>query len=183
MIRKFESKDRANVQDICIETSNNFMGGKFDILLALYCNYYIDLEKEHVFVTTNDKDEATGYILCASDYERYVDLYTKNFLPVLKELSDKIYQEKLDEFDQTKELAKAYPAHLHIDLTKDARGGGEGSKLIKTLEDCLISEGVKGIMLGVSEDNVKAHKFYEKNGYQLIDKEKYGWTYGKKLIV
>lgn len=50
-------------------------------------------------------------------------------------------------------------------VSKNNRSKGIGSKLLKVMEEYLISIGCRDIILGVFAYNEKAIKFYEKNGY------------------
>ncbi len=62
-----------------------------------------------------------------------------------------------------------YPSHLHVDLLPDAQGGGNGRRLLGTLFDALRADGVRGVHLGVAEDNVSAIGFYEHLGFTRLD--------------
>ena len=58
-----------------------------------------------------------------------------------------------------------------IVVKKDVRANGIGTKLLKSMEDFLHSEGCETILIGAFAYNNDAVKFYEKNGYhsRMID--------------
>ncbi len=178
-IRVYEDKDYSKVQQICIGGSEDFEG--YDILLNMYCNYYIEQEKDSVFILADASDEAVGYIFCAKDWEWYKKIYNEKYLPTLKEMSIKKYEEKCSETALLEPVMKEYPAHLHIDVIKEYRSGGYGSRLIDTLADHLRKKNIRGLMLCVGKDNIRAHKFYEKTGFNRLFQNENIVIYGLKL--
>ena len=82
-IRPIQKKDREAVEKICIATgpvqaqTSDIMR---DMLLAVFCHYYIEREPEHCFVAVNDRDEAVGYILCAHDFEKWKECFEEEYL-------------------------------------------------------------------------------------------------------
>ena len=52
-------------------------------------------------------------------------------------------------------------------VSKNCRGKGYGKKLLNYMEQYLIDNGCKDILLGVFGYNENAIKFYEKNGYHI----------------
>jgi GNAT superfamily N-acetyltransferase len=52
----------------------------------------------------------------------------------------------------------------------DLRGGGVARQLLETLLDWCRSRKMKGVYLGTTAQFLAAHRFYEKNGFSLIDK-------------
>ncbi len=155
-IRQYQVKDYKDVQSICIGGSQDFNG--YDILLNMYCNYYIEQEPENVFVLSDENDKAVGYIFCAIEWGKYKNAYDEKYLPQLIQLSEKHYKEKIDEYEFLKDIVLEYPAHLHIDIEEGYRSSGYGSKLVMTLIEKLKSNGVKGLMLCVGVGNTNAHR-------------------------
>ena len=74
-----------------------------------------------------------------------------------------------------------YPAHLHIDILPDYQSKGIGSKLIKAFCDNLKEQNVKGVMLIVGTENEGARRFYERNGFTLLQDMPTGAAYGMKF--
>lgn len=182
-IRKFEPKDIPNLRTICHETATakNYVDNK-ELVCTLYCDYYYEQEPQNILVVADDADEAQGYILCALDYKVFFENFHKLYIPKVKKLSRT--EALIHQIEPLfyKNIARDYPAHLHIDLLPVCQGQGLGTKLINTLCDNLKNMGVKGISLSVGSGNVGAIKFYEKLGFEKL-KSIFGkaYVYGKKL--
>ncbi|MFA6866427.1 MAG: GNAT family N-acetyltransferase [Clostridia bacterium] len=166
-IRKYQVGDKENLRKICIATAPMQKNNNGRILLTLlYNDYYTEFEKDNCFVVADEEDKAVGYIICSEDFTEYKKTFQKVFLPKIKKLSFIAFLTKwitLNTID--KKVGKLYPAHLHIDLLKVAQSQGFGKQLISTLITHLKEKGVTGINLGVSNNNVRAIKFYEKLGF------------------
>lgn len=63
-------------------------------------------------------------------------------------------------------LVEQYPAHLHIDILSSHQGQGWGEKMINTLLQKLRANAIPGIYLGMVAENHRAHKFYDRIGFQ-----------------
>ena len=64
-----------------------------------------------------------------------------------------------------------FPAHLHINVDKSARGYGIGRQLMTITHEWITAQGVKEVELFVWEGNPNAIRFYEKLGYQTVRRE------------
>lgn len=176
-IRNYHPKDAENLKKICIETASDIFRGKKmteRALTEVYCRYYIEQEPESCFVVANQKDEATGYILCAKDYESYKRVFQKSYL---KTWNLAILIMGHFAMNSIKDYVKDYPAHLHIDLLPECQGQGYGRKLVEALVEHLKEKKIKGLMLHVSRDNEGARKFYKKCGFQVL------YTKGKDVLM
>ncbi len=69
--------------------------------------------------------------------------------------------------EATRSITEHYPAHLHINLVSAARGRGVGSMLIERFREDLSRIGIRGIHLTCAEQPLK---FYERNGFRILDK-------------
>lgn len=182
MIRGYLEKDKENCRRICHATATapKYVADK-ELVCALYCDYYIEVEADNCFVLTDEFDNAVGYILCA---ENQFDFETA-FKPYLQKAGKRSKADKIGhilECRLNKKLYRKYPAHLHIDILPSFQGKGGGKKLIAELEKHLRLKGVKGIRLGVGADNLRAHKFYEREGYSLVrNLGPFGKVYAKSL--
>ncbi len=134
------------------------------LVCSLYCDYYLEKEPSHCFVTTDEFDKPSGYILCAKSFDKYV-LEFEPYLKKAKKLSfvDYVAQKYLQK--AVADVAKEYPAHLHVDVLPSFQGRGNGRALITTLLAHLRGEGVKGVHLVVSQSNTGAIAFYERLGF------------------
>lgn len=169
-IRPYEEKDRNRVEEICIETDRNHL--ERELLLTLYCRYYITHEDENCFVAVDDGDNAIGYIISSSDYY----CWKKTFIDDMKKNSPLFIQEKgIESTKGYEKYAKEYPAHLHIDISSKAQRMGIGHQLMDTLVAHYKGKGIRGLMLGVDPENEKGVNFYKKYGFTSLDKDGVFW--------
>ncbi|MDO4468050.1 MAG: GNAT family N-acetyltransferase [Bacillota bacterium] len=160
----YTSKYKEQVQKVCISQSTSRFKDEIaqKATLALYCDEYID--HEVAFLLVNDQDIVCGYVLCAPDLKHYEECM-QPYAQILKEIDAEKYQRFLDTLDVHGKLYDQYPAHLHIDLLEECTGGGNGSKLMNTLLSYLKENNVKGIMITVDPNNLRACAFYKKMGF------------------
>ena len=183
-IRPYRETDKYNVQRICLQTVNDEV--RFEGLdrenalffLTVYCNYYIEKEPQNCFVTVDENDEAVGYIICAENVKQYTKTFMKEYFPTLeKKHKFMVFGEVL----AYRLFASRYPAHMHIDILKEYRGGGTGTKMLETLTQHLKSKGIGGVQLCVSEVNTRGIKFYERFGFNTLMKFSVGRAMGYKI--
>ena len=67
------------------------------------------------------------------------------------------------------ELARRYPAHLHINLLPAFQSGGWGRKLIEAELDSLRRVGAPAVFLGVGLTNARAIGFYAHVGFERVE--------------
>jgi GNAT superfamily N-acetyltransferase len=81
-------------------------------------------------------------------------------------------------------LTPGYPAHLHINLAREARNHGLGSRLIGAFERDARAAGLPGLHLVTGRDS-KNRSFYARNGYRPLMEMDWGGTpivmLGKRL--
>lgn len=70
-------------------------------------------------------------------------------------------------YDILKEGGRKYCLIYGIHLSKEVRGKGIGSKLMKKVLEEMRNKKVKKIVLDVSKKNKKAQKFYKKFGFEI----------------
>ena len=186
-IRQFDGGDAEGVRAVCAAADSHFSPAQRDILLTLYCNYYIEQEPEHCLVLADDNDHAVGYCIAASDWFQYKTRYNAIYLPLLRQCGGRgqVWRKRV-EMSHLDQFAADYPAHLHIDLLEDWRGSGYGTKLLASMAELLADEGVCGVMLGVGDTNTGARRFYARFGFSEIGKMPgcvyYGYPILNKLI-
>ncbi|MBQ0065468.1 MAG: GNAT family N-acetyltransferase [Firmicutes bacterium] len=169
---KYESKYKEQVQAVCISQSTSRFKDKKaqQATLALYCDEYIN--EELAFVLLNEEDKVCGYILCAPDLKHY-EKCMEPYVDLLKEIDPDKYQRYYGTLEVHQKFYEDYPAHLHVDLLEEYTGGGNGTRLMKTLLEYLRSISVKGIMITVDPNNTRACAFYNKMGFKKADPEGY----------
>jgi hypothetical protein len=210
-IRKYKAQDRQAIRDICYDTA--FLGESasvfFDakeILADFVTLYFTDYEPESCFVSEVN-GEVIGYLTGATSITRLSNIFVTRIAPKLGMkvlLNCTIFKKKniiflfhwlLDflkgEFFKAPDFSKQYPATLHINLKRDFRSLGIGTKLIGGYLDYLIKKDIPGIHLATISD--KAGEFFEKAGFNLLSRGSVSclryilhrdvpiYIYGKKL--
>lgn len=169
-IRPAQPDDLTQIEYICRMTAgpksqSDEKIGK--IIATTYSTYYARAECNTSFVL-DDEGKAVGYILCAPDFKRFIKGYRRNEVKRLFKINFKKGLEAWLIPLGYLPFRKKYPAHLHIDLLKGYRGGGNGTRMIETLIAKLKDMGIPGVMLIVDTENTDAQRFYERNGFHKI---------------
>ena len=185
IIRKYNAQDRSVVRQICCKTA--LMGepsaGFFnddEIFADALTVYFTDYEPESCFVAEYE-NSVIGYLLGAKDVKRMDKIFAdKIALPLfIKALRRCIFFHKRNvkflfhvflslvkgEF-KSPNFSKDYPATLHINIIKEYRAGGIGSKLINTYLDYLKEQAVGGVHFATMSD--KASRFFKNKNFQLL---------------
>ncbi|MGN1163986.1 MAG: GNAT family N-acetyltransferase, partial [Candidatus Ornithospirochaeta sp.] len=171
---QYEDKDRSRLEDICRATDRSHL--EDELLLTLYLRYYITYEKENCFVAADDLDNAVGYIISTSSWERWKDDFPRLMLEGKRK---EIVDEGMDGIEGYRPFASEYPAHLHIDILPGYQRMGLGHALMDALTSHYRKEKVGGLMLGVDPENEKGVNFYKKYGFRPLDHSGVWW--GLKL--
>ena len=186
-IRPYRETDKYNVQRVCLQTIKDDMVFEglnrinADLFLAVYNDYYTEQEPENCFVCTDENDNAVGYIICSEDVKIWRKVFMKEYYPKIKhrKFSDRVMA--LAEIVAHSLFASKYPAHLHIDILREYRGGGTGTKLVETLINHLGEKGVCGLQLCVDNHNKKAISFYKRCGFKTLANFGTGRAMGIKI--
>lgn len=168
-IRKYQEKDKKNLQYICIATAKPTEDQKQkDLLTTLYNDYFTECEQENIFVAVNEADDAIGYILCSTDFKKYKTTMRQVYVPrVWKFNKLKWFITQLELIAES-HYSKKYPAFLHIDILDGYQRQGLGHKLMNALVAHLKEKGIGSVMLGVTADNEKGINFYKKYGFKIV---------------
>lgn len=186
-IRPYRETDKYNVQRVCLQTIKDDMvfDGlnriNADLFLAVYNDYYTEQEPENCFVCTDENDNAVGYIICAEDVKKWRKVFMKEYYPKIKHRKFSDRAMALAEIVAHSLFARKYPAHLHIDILREYRGGGTGTKLVETLANHLAEKGVCGLQLCVDNENKKAIRFYNRCGFKTLANFGTGRAMGLKI--
>ena len=162
-IREICKSDKKRLEYIVVETATGIYKNKPDVTKLLFCDYYVDNGIGYCLI---NNDEVVGYILCSEDYKKYISIFKKKYLPLIKKIDKKEYYNKKMELLFDRLAGRKYPAHLHIDILEDFCGNGNGTKLIITLINHLKKDNIKGVWLGVDKSNKRAISFYNKMGFK-----------------
>ncbi|EAR08852.1 GNAT family N-acetyltransferase [Reinekea blandensis] len=184
MIRPAQLSDLPYLYDICLRTGLNgddatnalkdpFMVGHY------FAAPYLFFQPECCFVV-DIEGRPSGYIIGTTDSQAYYQWLNEQWLPQLRRkyprasgissLESFLY-EIIHEDALTPSFCRDYPAHLHIDLLPVCQGRGLGQQLIDTFLGEMRKNQVPGVHLGVSLDNTRACRFYQKMGLHEIERE------------
>ncbi|MEI6578533.1 MAG: GNAT family N-acetyltransferase [Eubacteriales bacterium] len=171
-IRPYESKDKENVREICLATGpkNAYEHKHRILLLACFCDYYVENEPQNCFVVADDNDDAVGYIMCAEDNRIYFKKFTEKYVPAARKAGFGWGIAAWITNIPLKYYVSKYPAHLHIDILPAYQHQGLGSRLMDALIANLKAKNVPSIMLVCGADNKNGLNFYKKYGFtQVVD--------------
>lgn len=177
-IRKYQEKDRVKLREICKETawdSYKENENKLETVPVMFLDYFLDFESDLVFVAANENDDAVGYIVCASEYKKFVNAMKKVYIPKLKTI-DKSQISFIKTFLFALFLIKRNATHFHIDITEKYQHQGIGKKLIDTLIEELKNKGIHSLSICAINRNSTGYPFYIKYGFKEIQK------YGKETV-
>ena len=182
-IRKYDSKDQAAVEDICLGGGSGPLKSNEMVkqaMLTVYATYYVEQEPENCFVAADENDHAVGYVLCAKDFTEYEKKFMGEYgsredNPAIKMIGG-------GTLEGMRPYAAEYPAHLHIDIDPAYQRKGLGTKLIDALRAHLKEQGVPGVMFGVAIDNEQGQNFYRKYGFTELGRDEQQIIMGMKLV-
>jgi ribosomal protein S18 acetylase RimI-like enzyme len=182
--RSYRPGDRDAVYDICVRTgdSGNDATGKFahaDLIPDIWAGPYIELEPEQAFVL-DDGGTAVGYVIGTADTAAFVRSYRQHWIPHLADVYVEPSGPSADTEEALIQLAfqpermlqadlDHYPAHVHIDLLPPYQGAGHGRRLIETFCESVCRAGAVGVHLFVAQANTRAHGFYERVGFEVLE--------------
>jgi ribosomal protein S18 acetylase RimI-like enzyme len=184
VIRPYRPGDLDAVYRVCLQTGRN--GGDASplyrdhrLLGHLHAAPYAVLEPSLAFVAEDDAGVG-GYIVGTSDSLAFEARLEREWWPPLRERypppPDDLPEDRWTA-EQAKahlihhpyatpaELAREYPAHLHINLLPRLQSGGNGRRLIGAFTNELRQRGTRGAHLLVRPANVRAIGFYRHVGF------------------
>lgn len=186
-VRGYRPSDKRKVQEICLRAASdnddlkNWYSDGANFILTTYNNYYLEKEPENCFVAVDENDSPIGYIICAADVDEWRRVFMKEYFPRLKGHKRGHKLNSTGEILIKSVFKRKYPAHLHIDMAKDYRGKGIGTKMMEALTQHLREKGVKGVQLTCGADNDGAVRFYTRFGFKVLNKNRFGVTLGLSL--
>lgn len=185
VIRRYSSRDRQAVRRICCETAligepSALFFDDDDIFADALTSYFTDHEPESSIVAEYDNN-VVGYLIGSTDVRRMEKIFIcKIAAPlVIKAIRRGAFFRKKNmkflfrviislakgEF-RAPIFSKDYPATLHINISKECRAAGIGSKLISAYLDYLRSRSIKGVHFTTMSD--KAGHFFSRHKFQLL---------------
>jgi ribosomal protein S18 acetylase RimI-like enzyme len=185
VIKKYKSKYRNNLIDICYKTGwsgedltgKNIFNDKKSFAMV-YVLYYIEHEPDNCFVAL-ENGNVIGYVIGTVNTSNQKEFFRKKIYPkiVLRKIfiTSWKYPESVKNLTQLlkttiasnmdKKILLNYPAHLHINVLKKHQGKGIGSMMLTKFIEHMKQNEIAGIHLGTSSQNQKAISFYKKFGF------------------
>jgi len=186
-IRKYQPADRSGVREIACDTADagepveRFFHDRRAIADVL-TRYYTDCEPGSLWVAECD-GRVVGYLTGCLDTRRQERVTRTRILPkvivgamargvllhadawhLLASFAGTVM---LGGFPYPVDLGR-YPAHFHINVRKDFRGGGLGPQLVEAFRRQVERAGVRGIHVVTRGDNAGGRTFFEKMGFELL---------------
>ncbi|AJY44638.1 GNAT family N-acetyltransferase [Martelella endophytica] len=188
-IRRARPEDRQALFDICLKTADS--GGDASALYSdpdypglVWAVPYLEFSPDFCFVVDVD-GTAMGYIVGTPDTAAFEQRLDEAWWPRLRRrYAECVVEKPLDgnvlsyitaPRYQPVDIARRYPAHLHINLLPPLQSGGWGRRLIATELEALTAAGARGVHLGVSRTNENAQGFYSYIGLTRQDREDGLW--------
>lgn len=187
IIRNFQQADRPYVRELAWDTAltgepaSAFFDGE-EFFIDCLTSYFTDYEPESCFVAESG-GKVAGYLLGTKNTVAMDKIVKLKIAPRLlaKALAGGIFFKKKNiifvfrflasflkgEF-RMPDFSGDYPATLHINLEKNFRNLGVGSKLINAYLEYLSRKSIPGVYLATMSD--KASGFFEKQGFNLLHK-------------
>jgi ribosomal protein S18 acetylase RimI-like enzyme len=188
VIRAYEPRDREAARKICCDTA--FQGEpveKFftdrEVFADALMNYYLDFEPESSFVAeVNGK--VVGYVTACCDSKRYRRTFALRILPLLllKSLARGVFWKRgtrrfawamvrgvLSGAVRAPKLRRMYPAHLHINFSREFRGEGFGKQLMERALEHLRDAGASGVHIVTVKENDGAVRFFRAMRFQPLE--------------
>jgi ribosomal protein S18 acetylase RimI-like enzyme len=211
LIRPYEPRDRKAVRTICCDTADcgeaveNFFEDR-EFIADLVTRYYTDFEPQSSWVAETD-GVVIGYLNGCLDPRRFnrAQLWIAVWAGLRAMVRGVIFRRDvwrwLPALWRTWRSggrsagwpAKEYPAHLHVNVNKEARGSLIGPRLVEEFFKQARAAGVRGVHVSVRGDNEGGCRFFERLGFAqlarspMIVAKRDGWLhthrviYGKKL--
>ncbi|MFO0696091.1 MAG: hypothetical protein U0230_21185 [Polyangiales bacterium] len=184
-IRPYRPEDRPRVREICYQTG--YMGESAECFYGdrasfadMFSSYYTDHEPESCLVATRSTDgEVVGYLAGCVDSRKALDptaiglrhVLTRGLLfrPGTARFYLRLVADVMRDRGcrRTKVDLARYPAHFHIDLLPEARGGS-GVRMVKRFHERLRQMGVPGAHAEMIAENRLAFAVAQRLGYEKV---------------
>jgi len=184
-VRPYEPTDRARVRHICFVTGYigepvEWQWRDAESFSNIFTGYYTDAEPESALVAEVD-GEVMGYLLGCVDSSkawnpatvvgRQITRRGIAFRPgtarfVWRSVGDVVIDAAHKRLAPAPFSDPRWPAHLHIDLLREARGRGVGAALLRRWLDSLRRADVPGCYLETIAENTAAVTFFESMGFE-----------------
>lgn len=177
-IRKFKDSDRDGIRKIATSTVTGYPRSDLQLVADLLTNYYTNYEPEHLLVAeTNGR--VVGYLSGCFNSSRCRWIKGTRVIP--KAIAKALLRGELG-WKEVRYLGSflyvvfkgglrnappsGYPAHFHINIAKDWRGEGLGTKLANEYLSMLKESGISGVYVRVRHNARRASRFFQSLGFR-----------------
>jgi GNAT superfamily N-acetyltransferase len=180
-IRHYRPTDRADLYDVCIRTANVGKDARdlypdHELVGAIYAEPFVVLEPDLAFMLDNGS-HVVGYIVGTADTPGFARRFAEEWLPTVADrfpaptgepstpeevMRSRLYRPERTVFPQLAD----YPAHMHIDLLPEYRGGGNGRRLMRAFLTAARTAGAEKAHMTPFNGNTSAWPFYERMGFR-----------------
>jgi GNAT superfamily N-acetyltransferase len=188
-LRQFQSEDLNALYAVSLATGHE--GGDASYLYRdaklmghIYSAPYALLEPDLVLVVI-DGDGVAGFAAGAIDTLSWEDVLERNWWPTLRReypdpeeassatwTTDQRRAFMIHHPERTpRNVADAYPAHLHLNLLSRVQGQGIGLILLKAWLDLAAKHGAAAVHVGVNRANQRALRFWSQNSFKDLNLE------------
>jgi ribosomal protein S18 acetylase RimI-like enzyme len=199
-IRNFKDTDRDKIRKIATSTATGYPRNDLQLVADLITDYYVSHEPEHLLVAEAE-GEVVGYLSGCFNSSRCRWLKGTRVIPKaiiralvrgevgwseLRYLGSFIYVAAHGGLRSSPPAG--YPAHFHINIAKNWRGKGLGTKMAKKFLKTLIDNGVTGVHVRVRKNARRASKFFRslgfkrENGYPVLVAEENEFRTSRSII-
>jgi ribosomal protein S18 acetylase RimI-like enzyme len=182
-IRRFAREDIPAVRDICVATGRMKPSTAPApwIFARYWTDYYTRFEPSHSLVAVGADNRVVGYLTACYDTRVFRRKMKRSVLPSLlmrSVLSGAMAHPASRNFivkrvsawaapDPDPEgLLEKFPAHLHVNILKEAQGKGVGQALMERFLKEAREAGVKGVHLETLASNLPACRFFIRAGFR-----------------
>lgn len=143
-----------------------------DVLADVYATPYLEHPSGFGVVAVDGDDRVVGYLIGTTDTVAFAAWFSSEWWPrvsrersPLTDADRSLFRGAEDPDRMIVSCVGDFPAHLHIDLLEEARGGGVGRRLVTAAVEHLSTLGIPGVHLVVGSTNASAIAFYRRLGF------------------
>ena len=185
-IRKYRDRDREEIRKIAASTVTGYPRSDLKLVADLLISYYVNCEPEHLLVAEVE-DGVVGYLSGCFNSTRCRWIKGIRIIPgavvralvrgevgwrEVRYLGSFIYVAAHGGLRSSP--PPGYPAHFHINVAKNWRGRGLGTKLVESFFEMLRKNEISGVHVRVRKNDRRASRFFRslgftrENGYPVL---------------
>lgn len=182
-IRNVKPEDLAALRQInqSVSSNPNKSEDQWKLAWLKFLDYYPEHAADTSFCIVNDQQQPIGYLLCAPDADEFFAGMEAEYALEMEKIEPGSWKQFEESQSFLKKYRKDYPAHLHIDISPEGQGMQAGTRLMHRLFEKLEDLNVPGVCLGVMKSREPAIRFYQKNGFKVLEDGGDALIMGRKM--